>query len=156
MNFSELVQNHLNFLFEIGYFVRPHPSGYKYSDYVVDIVSDKLVIKIVYDRGQVLVDIGQKNDDRKDWFELTDVVGAFTSEIETIYNFPKEKMSFEDSVTIQMVRISYLLKTYCMPFLSGNLTYIRKIKSIEEKRVKELIQSLQSLGQKSKEDPSMY
>lgn len=150
MNFRQSVIEQSQFLFEIGFTVGSLDKDKKYSDYLVNFISEKVGIQFVYDRGQALVKAGNINENDANWFELTDIVHAYAPDVEYIYFFPEKPIPLKESVSPQIERIAYLLRTYCKEFLSGDFTKANEIKILEEKRSNDLLNYLNSLHKLNK------
>lgn len=117
---------------------------------MVDLQSDHIGIRIIYDRGQVLVNSGPISVPLDQWFELTDVVHAYEPEIEKVYNFPETQLAFDISASTQLERIANLILNYCMPFFIGDFSKINDIRTVERERVEKLLEQLKKLNPKNK------
>jgi hypothetical protein len=113
---------------------------------VVVFMSSAVGVEIVVDRDQVLIRMGSKKDQRKLWFEFSDVLKYFAPSIEKAYIFPEKTLenTGDEIVESQIKRLSSILRQHCEPFLKGDLSSKNRIKLFEEKRTAELLEYLNS------------
>ena len=106
----------------------------------ITYLSDKTILIIVLDRGQVLMKIGESTKPRKDWFELTDVVRFFAAD-ETMDVYQLSTKNPYDTIPIeeQVSRLAMLTRNYCVPFLKGDFSMKKKIKDLEKRRSDKLL-----------------
>jgi hypothetical protein len=134
MNFNQLVEEKFNFLFSKGFSTNKSVINEKYSDRIVILSSEIISLRVVHDRGQITLDLDINQLNSNIWFDFTDVIHKFAPDIDRIYYFPEGKSTFESSASEQLDRIVYLLKTYCMDFLLGDISHVEQIKRNENKR----------------------
>jgi hypothetical protein len=115
--------------------------------YIV-FTSKLIAIRVVVDRGQVLIDIGKVALPEKEWFEFTDVIHYFNPGIKKVYAFsgvPLEKQNF--TIEAQVKHVSLILRQYCEPLLIGDFSMEDQIKEIERKRAKEMLEHFNKLSE---------
>ena len=79
--------------------------------------SNATLIRIVIDRSQVLLNVGEVNAPEREWLEFSDVIHYFKPEFGEVYDF-----SNEASIEKQAKRVSELLRKYCEPILIGDFS----------------------------------
>jgi hypothetical protein len=142
MNNKELIKEIFNPLtYEYGFsitkdFYNPEFMG----NAGVVFVFDKIGIKIVVDRDQVLVNIGTSSEIEEKWFEFEDVIHFYAPQMNGVYLFQRPS-TFHNDIDSQLKWILHLMRKYCEPILRGDSTHFDGIKEIERKRVKELIET---------------
>lgn len=113
-------------------------------------VSDKTGIKIVVDRSQVFINIGNLLLSEADWFELEDVIHFYSPRMKGVYLFQRSGQSNSD-IESQAKWIVYILHRFCEPLLKGDFSSFDQIKEIERKRVKEMKETFQKIYPKKVE-----
>jgi hypothetical protein len=109
--------------------------------------STQIGIRIIIDRGQVLVNIGNPSWPESDWFEFSDVVHYFSPEVKFIYAFQDNVQDEQIDVEAQIKRVARMCNQYCGPILRGDFSMQEQIRKIEEKRVAEMLRYFNSQSQ---------
>ncbi len=106
-----------------------------FGNSLVDFQSSNTVIRVLLDRGQVLIDIGPCPRSPDYWFGLASVVEFLAPEAdEPAYIFPETWDSYYDKIDWQVVRLARVLRQYCAPVLRGEFS---RWKEMAERRSKE-------------------
>ena len=79
----------------------------KYADFVVDMSSKSIGIRLVFDRGIVLANIGQLKQNKKDWHGLSYIVQVYATENIFIYDIPSENEVLTETIKKQLERIRF-------------------------------------------------
>ena len=137
----ELIKEYFKFLEKYGFSI----SRKKYSPEIMgnaEVIyqSPSVSVKIVIDRGQVLINIGKVSWLEKDWFEYSDVVSFFAPG-EDAYIFPEEADNSQYTLEIQLKRVASMLEKYCRKMLEGDFSMQNQIKEIETKRINKMLSS---------------
>jgi len=98
--------------------------------------SPNIGIEVTIDRNQVLIAIGEQSDQRKKWFDFTDVMRYFSPSVGEVYVFPDKTIdnTWEDVIEIQLQRLSSMLRDSCKPILRGELWMKEDIANIKRIR----------------------
>lgn len=147
------IEKHFEYLIdEYNYHVvseefSPQAMGNAYVIYA----SSSIGIQVTVDRSQVLLNIGDISDNKKDWFDFSDVIKFFNPSISDPYIFTEktDKNNTDDIVEIQIRRLASLLGQNCRPILGGELWMKEKIKVIEKTRVAKMIEKLNKLSNRT-------
>src|SRR5574341_202132 len=116
----------------------------------VVFVSASTAVKVVIDRSQVLLNIGELSWPEKDWFEFGDVVQFFNPNLKEVYDFSGDSLDNPAYIDSQTKRLAILLRQYCEPLLRGDFSMQNKIREIEKKRVAEMLEHFQKLSRNYK------
>ena len=112
--------------------------------------SSRVGIEIVIDRNQVLIALGDQTEPRENWLDYNDVLHYFAP-LEVAYSnldklFDEKRANnrsntdtWDEVLEFQLNRVGFMLRRYCEPILKGDLSMIKDIKEIEEKRVTEML-----------------
>jgi hypothetical protein len=134
---------------EYGFLVdreRNYPEAMGNADIVFK--SRLTAIKVVVDRGQVLINIGKVTWPEREWFEFSDVVHYFNPSMKEVYDFSEGPLNNQTAVIeTQAKRLSLILRQYCEPMLIGDFTMQDQIKEVEKKRVAELLEHFKKLSE---------
>jgi len=144
---SNLVRQHFRYLTDEYGFSITHDEYFPESMGNADIlfVSPQTGVRIVLDRGQVVINIGSVLQPQKDWFEFSDVVHFFTPETEPVYIFPQDNSNYHAAIESQVIRLARLMRQYCEPLLKGDFSMQSGISEIERQRVAKLLDDLNRL-----------
>lgn len=144
MNSNELIKVIFRTLMdEYGYsFTRDLYSPEFMGNAEVVFASDKTGIRIAVDRGQVFVNIGPLLQPKDEWVDLENVVHFYAPRVKGVYLFQRSNQSYSD-IESQVNWVLHVLRKYCKPLLEGNFSDYDRIKEIERKRVREMIETYQ-------------
>jgi len=139
--FFMIVKKHFDFLFSDYGFVTVDEGYYPelMGNAHIRLESEKCGIQIVLDRNQVLINMGPTSLGEREWFEFSDIVQYFAPEIESVYVFPEEELTYETRIEVQVSRLAEIMHNHCKPVLRGNYAMYAEIKDIEHKRVAEML-----------------
>jgi hypothetical protein len=149
---NELIKKSFNFLAdEYGYSIdrekySPEAMGNAYVLYK----SQSVGIKVVVDRSQVLINIGDLSWPEENWFEFGDVVQFFNPEMKEVYDFSRGSLDNQAYIESQAKRLARILRQYCKPMLRGDFSMQDDIKEIEKKRVTAMLEHFQKLSRNHK------
>lgn len=110
--------------------------------------SEKVMIRVVVDRSQVLLNIGEPSWPDRDWLDFSDVLHYFNANIESVYDFQKNNLNKPPDIGTQLQKLAILLKQYCEPILKGDFSMSTEIRKIETKRISEMVDSFRKFTQK--------
>jgi hypothetical protein len=146
---SSLVRQHFRYLTDEYGFSITHDEYFPEHMGNADMVfmSPQIGIEIVLDRGQVLIDIGSVLQTRKEWFEFSDVIHFFASEIEPVYIFPQDFANYQAAIESQVSRLAQLMRQYCEPLIRGDLSMQSGIRKIEHNRVARILEHFSDLSE---------
>ena len=112
--FPKAIKKYFSFLFDHGFSIKEkeeiNTSAFGNGYYV--FMSNKVGIKIVLDRGQVLMTIGKVSQTRRDWLEWSIIVDAYASGLKAYY--------FDLDTDSQVKWLGELLEKYCADVLTGD------------------------------------
>lgn len=111
------------------------------------LISQTTGIKVVVDRSQVFVNIGDLSRSEDEWMELSDVVHFYAPTLVDVYSFPTNPQNNQDSIESQVERLVRILRQYCEPVLKGDFSNEDQIKEIEGKRVEEMLEYFKRLSE---------
>jgi len=81
----------------------------------------QILIRIILDRGYVLVDLGSSDMSNRDLFGLTEVMKVAAPELDI-----NEKIDFSkdayDIIELQVSKLANIVYRYCVPFLRGDFS----------------------------------
>lgn len=147
----ELIKRHFQYLVdEYGFSIANE--GYSpevMGNAQVVLKSVSTVVKVIIDRSQVFLNIGELSWPEKDWFELSDVVQFFNPDLKEIYDFSGGLQNNQAYLDSQIKRLALILRQYCEPLLRGNFSMEDEIRNIENKRVTEMLEHFQKLSKGS-------
>lgn len=109
------------------------------------LMSNTTGIKVVVDRSQVMVNIGDSSRPEDEWFDLSDVVHFYAPTLIDVYIFPTNPQNHQDKIETQVDWLVRILRQYCEPLLRGDFSNEDQIKEIERKRVDEMLEHLKKL-----------
>jgi hypothetical protein len=140
---ADLIVQYFNYLItEYGFhIVRKEFDSQTMGNAVVIFKSSQIGIEIVVDRNQVLISLGDLLDQRRDWFEFSDVLKYYAPLAEKAYIFPEKTVdnTWDDVVLIQLDWLAIILRQYCDPLLKGEPWVKEEIQEIAEKRAAEML-----------------
>ena len=143
--FSKAVKENFSFLItEYGYnIIQENYQPETMGNALVVFASRYTIFKIVQDRGQVLINIGEASMPRTEWFEFTDVIRFFSfDETLDVYQFSSINPYDLPPIKEQVSRLAKLTRKYCTPILEGDFSMKQKIKELEKKRTDKLFNEL--------------
>ena len=109
----------------------------------VVFISNLTIISIVLDRGQVLMEIGERSKPSKDRFEITDVLRYFSSDEKMdVYQFSKKNPYDVPPVENQVLKLALLIRRYCDQILRGDFTMEEQINKLKKGRISKLVENL--------------
>lgn len=134
--FAERVKKHFNYLIDdYGFSVvaeKYDPEAFGNS--LVDFQSRTTAVRVLLDKGQVLIDIRPLTDPQSSWFNLASVVEFLAPEAdEPVYIFPESWDDYYDMIDWQVSRVARVLRKYCAPVLQGEFSQWREM---DERRSK--------------------
>ena len=146
--FSDLVKQHFSYLLnDYGFAVadeRYYPQAMGNAE--VWLKSNLVGLRIVLDRGQVLVSLGPLSQPERDWFELYDVIRFFSPSL-NVYEFPEDFSDYKAALETQIKRLALVILHYCDPLLRSDFSMQEKIRDVETKQVEELLGDLNKMSQ---------
>jgi hypothetical protein len=153
---TELIKRYFHYLVdEFGFSIdREGYSPEVMGNAVVVFVSTSTAVKVVVDRSQVLINIGELSWPEKDWFEFGDVVQFFNPNLKDVYDFSGDSLDNQAYIVSQAKHLALLLRQYCEPLLRGDFSMQDKIREIEKKRVAEMLEHFQKLSRNYKRNTS--
>lgn len=146
---NELIKKAFMFLIdEYGYTVESEIySPEIMGNSVVIYNSQSTGIKVVVDRSQVLINIGELSLPEKEWLEFGDVIKYFNPEINEAYDFSRGSLDNQAYIESQAKRLALLLRQYCDPLLRGDFSMQNRIKEIEKDRVTKMFEHFKKLSE---------
>jgi hypothetical protein len=94
-----------------------------FGNSLVEFRSKETAIRLVLDRGQVLVDLGPISWDPNSWCSLSSMMEVLAPEGgEPAYVFPETWESYSGMVDWQINRLARLLRQYCSLVLTGQFS----------------------------------
>lgn len=108
--------------------------------------SASTIVKVVVDRSQVLLNIGNIHWLENEWFEFSDVIQYFCPFIEKIYEFSADFESNENYIESQAKHLALLLLHCCDQILKGDFSMQDEIREIESKRVTSMLDNYRRLN----------
>ena len=111
-NFPNLVKSHFDFLLAAhGFSVTSELfTGFPLSEWIIDLCSERLCIRVSLDKAQVFIDVGSPADEVK-WLDLMSVMMYMTSNDEWKYLWPKGKIN-DEYYSKQLAYLSSVVKEY--------------------------------------------
>jgi hypothetical protein len=146
---SNLVRQHFRYLTDEYGFSLARDAYFPESMENADMlfVSSQTGVRIVLDRGQVLINIGSLLQPQQEWFEFSDVVHFFAPETEPVYIFSQDNSNYHATIESQVIRVARLMHQYCEPLLRGDFSMQSGIREIERQRVAKLLDDLNKLAE---------
>jgi len=138
--FAEQVKKHFHYLVDdYGFSVvdeKHDPEAFGNS--LVDFQSSTAVIRVLLDRGQVLVDIRPSIEPPTFWFDLGSLVEFLAPEAdEPVYVFPETWDNYYEMIEWQVARLARVLRQYCALVLRGEFSQWREIDKRRKKSAEE-------------------
>ena len=149
--FNDVVKQHFNYLIvEYGFLVKEEltVSGNPLSRGMVTYMMAKepenpvlkqTLIRIILDRGYVLLEFGSKDLESREYFSVAEIVPFVASGV-NVY----EKIDFSrdpyEIIETQVKKLSDFLLLYCIPFLKGDFSIGDRIFEHRSKEREERIQ----------------
>jgi len=123
--FNERVKRQFRYLTEnYGFSVvdeRYNPEAFGNS--LVDFQSGDIVMRVLLDRGQVMVDFCPCAGSSKSWYGLGSIVEFLAPEAdEPIYIFPETWENYQDVINWQVDRLASVVQRYCARVLRGEFS----------------------------------
>ena len=146
---TEFIKQHFQYLVDEYSFSIDH-EGYSpevMGNAEVVLKSASTVVKVVVDRSQVLLNIGELSWPEKDWFEFSDVVQFFNPNLKEVYDFSVGSLDNQAYIESQTKRLALLLRQFCEPLLIGDFSMQDEIREIEKKRVTAMLEHFEKLSQ---------
>jgi hypothetical protein len=120
------IQNHFAILFSTyGFWVT------SYTEKIVRIQSDTVMIRFTEDRGQVFVDISP-NATKERWIDLFDIVyrkSRLARWIIKRYHQPKAEIPYKARIEKSLDQQKHLMVNYCQDILTGDFSIFKKFES---------------------------
>ena len=92
-----------------------------FGNAVVELRSSEVGVRVLLDRGQVLVDIGPLSLPPESWFGLPSIVQFIASQaIDSEYIFPESWEDYDVMVSHQIERVANILRKYGTPVVAGS------------------------------------
>jgi len=125
--FPNAINNYFDFLNDYGFSVieKEEVNTKVMGNGYFLFMSETTGVAIVLDRGQVLMNIGKSNQDRKDWLDWSIAIKAYAPDVKAY--------DFEMDIDSQVKRVSELLKQYCVKLLEGDFSDENLLNVIEDK-----------------------
>ncbi len=132
-NFNELVKRHFSYLvLDYGFSISEEipVSGNSLSRGVVVYISNfektkpdikQILIRIILDRGYVLIDIGSSDMNNRDLFGLTEIMKVVAPELNVNQKIDFSKTAHEITEP-QVIKLAYIVRHYCAPLLEGDFS----------------------------------
>lgn len=112
-----------------------------FGNTIVRFANQKTGFKVVIDRSEVTILLGEITDKDEDWFDIIDVVKFFAPQIDPVYIFPKNLLP-DESIQFQVERLSHIAQGYCVSILKGDFSMKAEIAQIRAKREQTFINEM--------------
>ncbi len=89
---------------------------------------------------------------RLEWFWFSDVIHFFASEIKPVYIFLQGFSNYQSAIESQVSRLAQLMRQYCEPLLSSDLSLQSGIREIERERVARMLEHFNELSENYRND----
>lgn len=127
--------NHFAFLLDQYGFLIIEERYHQAMDHAIIVFSKPpTLIEVVKDRGQILASFGDEHINRFEWVEFAHAVQFLSRNSEPVYSFPS--IYNDETEDIQISHISEVMRKYCLPILSGEMT-IKKLKEAMKAKQKQ-------------------
>ncbi len=143
--FNEQVKRQFRYLIEdYGFSVvdeRYDPEAFGNS--LVDFQSDSIVMRVLLDRGQVMIDFRPRAGPSKSWYGLDSVVEFLAPEADgPAYIFPETWDNYQDMINWQVDRLASVVQRYCARVLRGEFSGWEEIAETRSRKATSEYQAL--------------
>lgn len=135
--FNEQVKRQFRYLIEdYGFSVvgeRYDPEAFGNS--LVDFRSGSIIMRMLLDRGQVMVDFRPCVGPSDSWYDLGSVIEFLAPEAdEPAYIFPETWDNYQDMVNWQVDRLAGIVRRYCIRILRGEFSEWEEIAEARKRK----------------------
>ena len=142
--FTEKVKEHFRYLIDdYGFSIVNESYTTDSGNGLVEFRSRSVHIRIVLDRGQVLIDIGPSPEVLDYWFDLSSVIEFLSPEAhEPAYIFPEKWDNYYEMIDWQVARLARVLRQYCVSVLTREFPDWRELLERNQKEAEEVYKTL--------------
>jgi hypothetical protein len=123
--FTEKVREHFRYLIDDYGFsvIREQHAPETFGNGLVEFQSKSAHIRVILDKGQVLIDLAPYQAIQDYWFDLSSVIEYLAPQSnEPVYVFPETAGNSYETIDWQVSRLAGMLRQHCVPVLKGEFS----------------------------------